>query len=75
MEENIIMNEEVMEVAEEVVATGSGKGLKILLTTLALGGIVYGAVKVVQKIKAKKEAGAATVPVYDDEGESDEENK
>lgn len=61
METNeILTNEEVMDVAEEVVTTGSGKALKTLGIfggAVLIGGLAYKyAVKpIIAKVKAKKE--------------------
>lgn len=54
MNENITENNEVMEVAEDVVTSGSGIGLKLVGGTLILGGLIYGGTKLFKKIRAKK---------------------
>ena len=53
-EQNIMENNEVMEVAEDVVTSGSGVGLKLAGGALILGGAIYGGIKLFKKIKAKK---------------------
>lgn len=54
MNENITENNEVMEVAEDVVTSGSGVGLKLVGGTLILGGLIYGGIKLFKKIRAKR---------------------
>ena len=66
--ENVMENNEVMEVAEEITKTNSGLGLKIIGGVLALGGAIYGGIKLRKKIKAKKEEACV---MYDD---TDDEN-
>ena len=53
-EQNIMENNEVIEVAEDIVKSGSGIGLKLVGGTLLLGGAIYGGIKLFKKIKAKK---------------------
>ena len=53
--ENIMENNEVLEVAEDMVKTNSKSGLKLAGGALVLAGIIYGGYKLVQKIKARKE--------------------
>ena len=50
----IMVNEEVMETAEEFVSRGSGNGLKILGGGVVIAAIGYGVYRLVKKIKAKK---------------------
>lgn len=73
--ENIMANEEVVEVAEEVVTTGSGKAGKVVvgLGLIALGGaVLYKRVikPIIAKVKAKKEA-RKTIKLVDDGDEGD----
>lgn len=53
--ENIMENNEVLEVAEDMVKTNSISGLKLAGGALVLAGIIYGGYKLVRKIKARKE--------------------
>lgn len=53
--ENIMENNEVLEVAEDMVKTKSISGLKLAGGALVLAGIIYGGYKLVRKIKARKE--------------------
>ena len=54
-EQNIMENNEVIEAAEEVVTSKSGLGLKLGLGALAIGGVIYGGMKLLKKFRAKKE--------------------
>lgn len=78
--ENIMENNEVMEVAEEVVKSGNFTGLKLIGGALILGGAIYGGIKAIKKFKAKKEENYATCEADDDnivdyENVDDEEPK
>lgn len=53
--ENIMENNEVLEVAEDMVKTNSISGLKLAGGALVLAGIIYGGYKLIRKIKARKE--------------------
>ena len=53
--ENIMENNEVLEVAEDMVKNNSISGLKLAGGALVLAGIIYGGYKLVRKIKARKE--------------------
>ena len=55
MNENIMENNEVIEAAEEVVTSKSGLGLKLGLGALAIGGVIYGGMKLLKKFRTKKE--------------------
>lgn len=52
----IMVNDEVMEAAEDFVPTGSGNALKAIGVGLAIVGAIYGGYKLIKKLKAKKEA-------------------
>lgn len=54
-EQNIMENNEVIEAAEEVITSKSGLGLKLSLGALAIGGVIYGGMKLLKKFRAKKE--------------------
>lgn len=54
-EQNIMENNEVMEVAEDVVTSKTGTSLKLAGGALLLGGLVYGGIKLFKKFKARKE--------------------
>jgi len=61
MEQNEMTNNEVMEIAEEIVNVGTGRGLKMFgfgVATVVVSGVAYKyAVKpLIKKIKNKKEA-------------------
>jgi uncharacterized membrane protein YebE (DUF533 family) len=72
MEANeIIMNEEVMEVAEEYVPAGSGNCLKIFGGVVALAGLAYGGYRLWKRRKSKKDM--LVVPATECAAESDEE--
>lgn len=51
----IMTNNEVLEVAEEFVDAGSGKGLKLVGGAVLLGGLIFGGYKLIKKLKAKKD--------------------
>lgn len=56
MEEKNIMNEEIMDVAEDITCTsGSGIGGKLLGGAI-VAGLIYGGYKLVKKRKANKES-------------------
>lgn len=72
--ENIMENNEVMDVAENVVTSGSGTGLKIVGGALLLGGAIYGGIKLFKKLKAKKMKKEDLVDVaYTEDDECDED--
>lgn len=54
-EQNIMENNEVIEAAEEVITSKSGLGLKLGLGALAIGGVIYGGMKLLKKFRANKE--------------------
>ena len=63
MENNEMINDEVVEIAEEIASAGTGRGLKMFglgAATVVVGGVAYKfAVKpLIKKIKNKKEAKA-----------------
>lgn len=64
-EQNIMENNEVLEVAEEVTNTNSTSGLKIIGGVLVVAGAIYGGLKLIKKIKAKREE-SVTVASSDD---------
>ena len=49
-----ITNDEVLEVAEDIVEAGRFTGLKIFGGVVALAGLGYGAYRLIKKLKAKK---------------------
>ena len=66
--ENIMENNEVMDVAENVVTSGSGTGLKLV------GGAIYVGIKLFKKLKAKKMKKEDLVDVaYTEDDECDED--
>lgn len=75
MNENIMENNETMEVAEEMVTSGTGLGLKLGVGALILGGAIYGGMKLYKKIKAKREDGIIVVSDEDIEVECEDEGK
>lgn len=54
-EQNIMENNEVLEVAEDIVKTNSGLGWKIIGGVLITAGTIYGGLKLIKKLKTKKE--------------------
>ena len=65
--QDIMVNEEVMEVAEEFTA-GSGNGLKVVGGVLAVVGLAYAGYKLAKRIKAKKvQYGTPEVPVISED--------
>jgi hypothetical protein len=76
MDENIMLNDEITEVAEDCVATGSGNGLvKAGIGAALIGAIAYGGYKLFGKIKAKKQNKYATVKDTDEESVADVEDE
>lgn len=74
MEENIMLNGEIEEVAEDCVATSSGNGLvKAGIGAAIIGGLIYGGYKLFSKRKAKKN-NYATIEVTDEESGADVED-
>lgn len=80
-EQNIMENNEVLEVAEEVVGTKSGLGVKILIGALATVGAIYGGMKLKKKLKSKKDEDVIIVdaddnqPIVESESVGIEENE
>lgn len=80
-EQNIMENNEVLEVAEEVVGTKSGLGVKILIGALATVGAIYGGIKLKKKLKSKKDEDVMIVdadedqPIVESESVGIEENE
>lgn len=66
-EQNIMENNEVLEVAEEVVDTKSGLGVKILIGALATVGAIYGGMKLKKKLKSKKDEDVMIVDADEDQ--------
>ena len=61
MDQKEMINEEVVEIAEEIASAGTGRGLKMFglgAATIVVGGVAYkfGVKPLINKIKAKKEA-------------------
>lgn len=52
--QDILVNEEVFEAAEEITEAGFGKGLKVTGAVVAVVGAIYGGYRLVKKLKAKK---------------------
>lgn len=75
MNENIMENNEAMEVAEEIVTSKTGLGLKLGVGALLLGGVIYGGMKLYKKIKTKKEDESIVVTDEDIEIECENEGK
>lgn len=72
MNENVNENE-VLEVAENVIPNGSGVGLKLAGGALILGGAIYGGIKLFRKIKAKQAEKAEMVEAEHNEFDECEE--
>ena len=53
--QDMVVNNEVIEVAEEVIETGSGNAWKFGIGAVAIVGLGYGIYRIVKKIKANKE--------------------
>ena len=75
-----MVSEEVLETAEEMVTTSSGKGLKVAagIGLVVLAGVLaykYVAKPVIAKIKAKKEAEIAHVNVVEADADDLEEEQ
>lgn len=71
MNEQNIMENEAVEVAEEFVPNGSGIGLKVIGGIAVVVGLTYGACKLYKKLKAKKEHKDEDSTIY---GEAKEMN-
>lgn len=54
--QEIMTNNEVVEVAEEVIEAGFGNGLKLVGGTLIIAGLAYGGYRLFKKLKSKKDA-------------------
>ena len=74
MDENIIVNDEIVEVAEDCVTTSSGNGLVKVGIGAAIIGLAYGGYKLFRKFKPKKDK-YATIQVTDDESVADVEDE
>lgn len=76
MEENIMLNDEIAEVAEDCVTTSSGNGLvKAGIGAAIIGAIAYGGYKLFSKRKAKKQDKYITVSANDEESVADVEDE
>ena len=71
MENTEIMNNEVVEVAEEVVPVSSGNGFKVVGGVLAIVGLAYGGYKLVKKLIAKKKEQQDKIPAEYDVSEDE----
>lgn len=60
---SIIVNDEVMEVTEELVPSGSGTGWKLAGGLMLAVGAIYGGYKLLKKFKAKKESKCEVIDV------------
>lgn len=73
--EKIMENNEVLEVAEDYVTSGSGSALKIVGGIAAVAGLAYGGYKLIKKFRAKKrEEEAAEVILTENEDRDVDEN-
>ena len=73
-DQNMMMNDEVMEVAE-VMPASSGNGLKVVGGLAVVGGLIYGGYRLIRKLKSKKNDGVIVVRSEDlKESDCDEEN-
>lgn len=62
-DQNMVVFDEVTDVAGEVVTTGSGKGWKLFGGGLAIAGLAYGGYKLIKKFVNRKNGdGYTTVP-------------
>lgn len=76
MDENIMLNDEFTEVAEDCVTTSSGNGLvKAGIGAAIIGAIAYGGYKLFGKLKAKKQDKYVTVNNTDEESVADVEDE
>ena len=55
--QEIMTNNEVLEVAEDLVPTSSGKGLKVFGAVLAVAGLAFGGYKLIKNRKSKQKYG------------------
>lgn len=67
--QDIIMENEVVEMAEEFTTASSGNGMKLFGGAVIAGALGFGIYKLVKKVKAKKEQQSAPVDCYDLDGE------
>ena len=67
----IMTNNEVVEVAEDLVPASSGNGLKMVGGALVIAGLIYGSYKLITKIKAKKKEKAEEAEVECNEFEDE----
>lgn len=67
--QNITMNEEVMEVAEELIPERKN-GMKFVggsLLAVGIAGAIYGGYRLVKKLKSKKDSKYSEIPEQDEE--------